>query len=234
MAMSPVSFEGLLFLLLLLVASVVVAMPPRNQLAGQTDEDDDDGGDGDGDGDDDSTVGVGVGVGAGRRCEVVDLSPGDPLDFRELPEAADGRVPIPFSLAPRLPWSRRHPAGSDPGRTALRIYVGTGDYFAAERYYVLTLSRSSVTVEKLSGSSGKSKLLETVAGGHRLLRPPQGRGARGLYFRVKTRQDYITVGLYEAGDDAASEPIINYKVGNEMIKLTIPDGTFKLTNVTNL
>ena len=62
-------------------------------------------------------------------------------------------------------------------------------------------------------STGKHKLLESVSSGKgRLLRPPLGHSSRGLYFRLKIRQEYTTVGLYEAGDDDASEPIISYKV----------------------
>ncbi len=82
-----------------------------------------------------------------------------------------------------------------------------GEY-AVEKFYLLTLSRSSATIEKISGgATTKTKVLET-ASAKKLLQ----KSVAGFYFRLKVRQEYTQIGLYEAGDNDASEPIVSYKV----------------------
>ncbi len=39
---------------------------------------------------------------------------------------------------------------------SLRVFIGTGPSFRREQFYVITLSRSALTIERMEGDTGKS------------------------------------------------------------------------------
>lgn len=139
---------------------------------------------------------------APRQCRTSELAPGADPEFGELPESSDGRVPVPFVF------------GLDDGGdrdAALVVLAATGDLLDGNSFYSLAVDRLGVTVARTS-ASGKTSVLESFK--IRQLLPGGGPGHqpdRGYYFRLKVRQEYVSVGLYEAGDDAAADPVASFK-----------------------
>ena len=136
-----------------------------------------------------------------RRCDSLELTPGDNLDLYELPGAFEGRVPVPFTFH-MVPSSS--PATAPVG---LDIYIGTGELYQEEKFYVISLGPTEVTVSKVDGRRNRIRTLETAPS---KLMPTAEAKSKSYYFRVKAREQYTMLGIYEAGEDG-SEPILSYK-----------------------
>ena len=129
-----------------------------------------------------------------RSCELATLTSKDPVEFHPLPDSRDGRYPVPFSFS------------VDADVAALQIYVGTGDFLDDEQFYVINLART-VTIEKVTGEGSDER--KTLERSQARALPAPGMW-RSYYFRLKVRQEYILVGLYEAGEEG-SEALVSYK-----------------------
>ncbi len=128
----------------------------------------------------------------GRECEKIRVTSETPLDeaeFFALPETDDGRIPVPFTFSPL------------EDAAVLSVNFFGGEFFdEADEFYSVSVNKRNVAI--LKTISGQTSVLEKSKANLASM--------RSFYARLKVRQDYTQIGLYEAGADGG-EPLITFK-----------------------
>ncbi len=128
-----------------------------------------------------------------RRCKRLEVTSDlDSTVWHALPDEVDGRIFVPFVFVPSAVSA------------VLNIYVSEGNNLDSFSY-VISIGASELNIAKIV----KSRLEQLYKVKHMLTAFDLGTSL-AFFFRLKIRQGYTTVGLYEAGG-GNSDLIISYK-----------------------